>query len=274
MSQRPTAMLTTWPFLLSLLLLLLNDLWLKQAFPGLLTGKLSDFAGIALVTLLSMALWPRRRLAAALCVAAGFVYWKSPYSQPLIDAVNGYLPWTFGRVVDYTDLLALLVIPGCAVVAGNIRNFAIPGHAPRRWLRVPVMLATVFAVSATSLMPINRDFEVRQLEADAVLDRGQIARALGHAAAQMDMGCVDCAEPRIKGSYSGKGLGFSYSFPDAKTVSVRIFGAAGGRNFFGGGSPERLERLVLTLKNYLSPTHDELEYVEKIGRRPRHPAPQ
>ena len=58
---RLAGVITTWPFVLSLVALLLNDFWLKRAAPGVVTGKLSDFAGLAIVTLLLLALWQQRR---------------------------------------------------------------------------------------------------------------------------------------------------------------------------------------------------------------------
>ena len=42
---------------LGIVVLLLNDHVLKQAFPGLITGKLSDFAGLAFFPLLLQAAW-------------------------------------------------------------------------------------------------------------------------------------------------------------------------------------------------------------------------
>src|SRR5262245_58353539 len=85
-------MLVTWPFALALVTLIVNDAWLKSAYPGLITGKLSDFAGVAVVALLGMSLLPRRRLLVCALIAVGFTWWKGPWSQPFIDAVNALFP--------------------------------------------------------------------------------------------------------------------------------------------------------------------------------------
>jgi hypothetical protein len=85
--QHPSSLvkvLASWPFLLFLTALLLNDWWLKRAFPGLVTGKLSDFAGIALVGTLAMTIWPSHVFRAAAIIAAGFIWWKGPLSQTAI----------------------------------------------------------------------------------------------------------------------------------------------------------------------------------------------
>jgi hypothetical protein len=83
---------TPWPFVASVVELLPNDFWLKYAFPGATTGKLSDFAGIGIVTLLLMAAFPRRQLYVGTLIVSGFSIWKRPLSQPLIDAADAYLP--------------------------------------------------------------------------------------------------------------------------------------------------------------------------------------
>jgi hypothetical protein len=54
MGASPLSVLTTWPFVLALTTLIANDAWLKSAWPGLITGKLSDVAGIAVVALLAL----------------------------------------------------------------------------------------------------------------------------------------------------------------------------------------------------------------------------
>lgn len=92
-------------YLLALLLLLVNDHVLKDAFPGVLTGKLSDFAGLFAFAVFFASVAPRRAM--AICTTSGvlFVWWKSPASQWLVDALQ------LARVVDWTDLTALVVLP-------------------------------------------------------------------------------------------------------------------------------------------------------------------
>lgn len=60
--------------LLAVGVLLLNDLVLKAAFHNWLTGKLSDFAGLAAVTIFCCALGPRhvRKVGGAIAVLFAF----------------------------------------------------------------------------------------------------------------------------------------------------------------------------------------------------------
>jgi hypothetical protein len=108
---RPADLLLSPLLLASLALLVVNDWVLKPAFHNAVTGKLSDVAGVAALALVLRAVFPRRGWMACLVAGAAFVAWKSPASQPLIDAWNGVGWWTAGRVVDWTDLLALIVLP-------------------------------------------------------------------------------------------------------------------------------------------------------------------
>jgi hypothetical protein len=94
-------------FVLALALLLANDLVLKPAYPGWLTGKLSDFAGLFALPYFLAWLWPRRRFALHVGVALAFVAWKLPLSRPFVALWNA-APWfDIARVEDITDLVAL-----------------------------------------------------------------------------------------------------------------------------------------------------------------------
>lgn len=123
-----------------------NDWILKPAFHNALTGKLSDVAGVSAFALFWAALFPRHRFHAFAATAVGFVLWKSPASQPLIDAWNGVGWPSIGRVVDWTDLLALAVLP--FLYRYRPRPMAMPRL--RRVLGPAVAVACVLAFGATS----------------------------------------------------------------------------------------------------------------------------
>ena len=93
-------------FILGLALLLLNDLLLKPQFHNWFTGKLSDVVGLYIFPLLWCAFFPVYKKHIYWLTALVFALWKSSLSQPLIDAG---IP--FNRVVDMSDLWALMVLP-------------------------------------------------------------------------------------------------------------------------------------------------------------------
>jgi hypothetical protein len=108
--KRNLHLLTTTGFLLGLSLLLANDFLFKQLFHNWLTGKLSDFAGLFIFPLFWTAFAPRHKRLIYLLVSLLFLFWKSPYSQPLIDWWNGLTPLTLARKADASDLVALIAL--------------------------------------------------------------------------------------------------------------------------------------------------------------------
>ncbi len=137
-------------------LLIANDQVFKLQFPGWVTGKLSDAAGLFVLGALLAWLWPRK-VAGALAVAAlAFAFWKSELSTPWIAAWNQTDILRVARVVDLTDLLALPCLAlGARTVAGSLRPAG-------RWRRAPdlaVALVALLAFTATS-RPLY-DFKLR-----------------------------------------------------------------------------------------------------------------
>ncbi len=128
--RRPTS-------LLAIAVLLLNDHWLKAAFPSWVTGKLSDFAGlyffpffllaVIFLALLVTTMWPQGRsaltiraacvevvgLAAFLTTALLFGALKAfdTTSQPVVSFLEAVVEGPVTVVVDPTDLVALGVLP-------------------------------------------------------------------------------------------------------------------------------------------------------------------
>ena len=150
--------------LVALLVLLVNDHVLKAAWPGALTGKLSDIAGLVLAPLVLQAAWEvgawtvggrwgpsvRALLVAAAIVGIGFVAVKT--LEPAADVYRiglGALQWPFAAmlavvgsgtlpdfrpvafVADPTDLIVLpaLLIP---IIVGRRRGLRPAGGDRRR----------------------------------------------------------------------------------------------------------------------------------------------
>lgn len=111
-------------FILSLVLLLLNDWYLKAAHPSILTGKLSDFAGLFALPFLLGALFPKGSKFLHVLTALLFIAWKSPLVQPAIELANTWGIPLF-RTVDFTDCIALLSIPLSFFLLGRPRQFAL-----------------------------------------------------------------------------------------------------------------------------------------------------
>lgn len=142
------------PFLICLIGLLINDFYLKNAYHNWLTGKLSDFCGLFVFMLFWTAFFPRQKRIIYFSTALLFVFWKSPYVQSFIDFFSQYF-YTIHRVIDITDLIALLVLP----IAYN--------YHPKDWTKlkftpIPLILLSIFAFCATSMPPPTQRFEQPQ----------------------------------------------------------------------------------------------------------------
>ena len=97
-------------FLLGLATLLLNDFYLKTEFHNFFTGKLSDFAGLFIFAFFFSCFLPKQSKIIYFLSAVSFVLWKSSFSSVLIDEFNKYSFIPVSRVIDYTDLIALMAL--------------------------------------------------------------------------------------------------------------------------------------------------------------------
>lgn len=133
-------------FAASIATLLLNDHVLKAAAPGLVTGKLSDFAGVAMVAIFLTAVTGRRWLGTGLTVA-GFTALKTVplvavWAAPVLGGVT---------LTDETDLVALLVlIPLARWMRSPRSEPRLPVELDRLPWRMLAVGAAVFATTATS----------------------------------------------------------------------------------------------------------------------------
>jgi len=89
----------------------MNDLILKYQFGGFVTGKLSDVAGLFIFPFFWSTLFVRHKFKIYLLTVLIFVVWKTPLSTDLINWTNYTFGAEFSRVVDYTDLITLFILP-------------------------------------------------------------------------------------------------------------------------------------------------------------------
>jgi len=143
--------LLNFVFLFCLLTLLLNDHYLKYEFANGLTGKLSDMAGIIILPLLLAFVFPKLKQHATWVVAFLFGFWKSPYSQNMIDFYNQYSFIQTSRIIDYTDLYVLLLLPipyFIIIRLHNLNSIKIKNVNP-----LLLLLSTILTLMATSPPP-------------------------------------------------------------------------------------------------------------------------
>lgn len=135
-------------FLISLIGLILNDHYLKEAYHNWITGKLSDVFGIVVfVMFLSVFFTDKQRKWIFVLSALLFVWWKSPLSSVFINYWNSTsFLFQIQRTVDYTDLVCLLILIPLYRYQPKVILFPIQ----KEIIFYPLFSLTFFAITATS----------------------------------------------------------------------------------------------------------------------------
>lgn len=147
--------------------LLINDIYLKYAFPSPVTGKLSDVAelfvlpmAVAVVVLSAATRFPRFATAIAVAVyaaiGAAFVAMKTDFGfATYVRATLG--PITGGGIAGVADPTDLLALPALfASFALIYRGLQSRATVSRRWRALPVLGLVIFAsVANTPGVPPN-----------------------------------------------------------------------------------------------------------------------
>lgn len=263
MRNRLASILTTWPFVSALTILLVNDWWLKYEHPSVITGKLSDFAGITVIALLFFAAYPNRAKLIYFAISVIFLWWKSPASSVFIQYVNDWMPVHIGRTVDYTDLIALCTLPACQYVVAGHRLYRLPWQRVRKFLMAPVIAATLFGIMGTSVVPIREEYAIRPTDSSTELQRETVSETIAAVAAAHGLLCLDCATGTVHTRFSGNGIRMTYSFEAKNAVSFSIEAYPNGI-FFGTSGQEKADALRASLKSALSRRFKGLEYIEQL----------
>tara|TARA_B100000508_G_scaffold55003_3_gene42649 strand:+ start:15411 stop:16154 length:744 start_codon:yes stop_codon:yes gene_type:complete len=168
MSNNSKNIFSSYWFVSGLIILLMNDFFLKETFHNWFTGKLSDFAGLFVFALFWIALFPKHKLKVLITTGIIFILWKSPLSQSFIDGFNSMNFFAIDRVVDFTDLLALSILPLAFLVAHRT-----PGLRKLRLSPSIPIVAAAFAFGATSYSTneeLNKSYTVNTPK-DSLLNR-------------------------------------------------------------------------------------------------------
>lgn len=98
-------------FVIGLIVLILNDFYLKYEYGNFVTGKLSDFAGLLIFPMFVASTIPKLKKSISIITGIGFVIWKLPLFTPVVDLINLFPFVAIHRVIDYSDYIALLILP-------------------------------------------------------------------------------------------------------------------------------------------------------------------
>jgi hypothetical protein len=257
---------TLWPLHISLALLLLNDHILKYQYPGWLGGKASDLAGIFLIVLVLRELFHAKAALVYVGVVAVFTWWKSPFSQYVIDFLNECTPLTVTRTVDYTDLLAFFMIPVAHYVYENRSSFSIKNKLSQ-FIRIPIMAISMFAIMGTSVMMPHHNYQIRKEHTGQTIDISKAIEIIKKEVAPYDIKCVECSPSEKEGFFESDEIELRYSvLENNRGIEFDIRGDPGGV-LLGGGSWDEMEAIQRNLKYSFGYEFAEMEFVVRLGNR-------
>lgn len=127
---RNSVLIFNWVFITGVIILALNDQYLKWTFGNWATGKISDFAGLLIFPMFLQFLFPRTVRVSVILTGILFVFWKLPVSDDLINSYNKIAIIPITRVVDYSDFVALAVLPLAWYLIGRIDRYRISHISP------------------------------------------------------------------------------------------------------------------------------------------------
>lgn len=139
-------------FLFSLLLLIINDHYLKWAYANWITGKLSDVAGLIVLPILLLKLFPvLNKTKVIYGTALFFIFWKSPAATGFINFYNQFSLIPITRVIDFTDLFCLIILwPLYQILPKDFASQNKRNNSPEiNWSKC-LMLPAIIALMATS----------------------------------------------------------------------------------------------------------------------------
>lgn len=147
--------ITNLVFIFSLILLLVNDFFLKGIYHNWVTGKLSDVSGVIVFAFFFTAIRSDLKKYIFILTIILFALWKTEYSQFIIDFSNSISTIKIDRTIDYTDIFcSFVLIPLYWYSPKSI--FVKPFL--KKMIAYPIALSTFFAIVATSAIrpiPIN-----------------------------------------------------------------------------------------------------------------------
>jgi hypothetical protein len=152
--MRNKYLIQNWVFIIGLILLTLNDHYLKSVYHNYTTGKLSDFSGLLILPLFLTYVFPRVANTAAMLSGIFFIFWKSPFSEPLIEVYNTFALIPIYRVVDYSDLIALSILPFSHFFILKISNYKLLYFQTAKIVPMTLVVLSSLVFMATSRTPL------------------------------------------------------------------------------------------------------------------------
>lgn len=144
-------------FLLSITILIVNDLFLKSYYSNFFTGKLSDIAGLFAFPYFLSLLFPKKVKINYIGTALLFILWKSELIQPILYFFQS-IGIGLNRTIDYSDLVTLPILP----ISYLYWNSNLDDYLKSKINFRPIIISMcVFAFIATSLPKTQKEIKLK-----------------------------------------------------------------------------------------------------------------
>jgi hypothetical protein len=263
--ERMRMALLSWPFLLALAVLLVNDHYLKAAHPGFVSGNLSDVAAIFGVGLIAFAASRDRPWLITAILVGSFLRWKSAASQSPIDALMmlGYprIMW----IDDYTDLGAFIVLPLAWRTAAQLGHFQVIDARFRPLVMPPVLATAVLAVAAPYLSPMTTwtsQWVIRPSASAPLFRRSEVEQAIHTVAEKYDLKTKDWKPDADKVRYERRLIVLEYAFGADGAVVFTLTGVPDMAFFFQDDNEKTMTELRADIRREFRWRFGDIEYSE------------
>lgn len=144
-------------FIISVIILIVNDIFLKSYYSNFFTGKLSDIAGLFAFPYFLSLLFPKKVKINYIGTAILFIVWKSELIQPILFFFQS-IGIGFNRTIDYSDLVTLTILPISYLYwNSNINDYFVSNIN----FKPVVLLICVYSFIATSLPKVYKKIKLK-----------------------------------------------------------------------------------------------------------------
>lgn len=144
-------------FIISIIILIVNDIFLKSYYSNFFTGKLSDVAGLFAFPYFLSLLFPKKVKLNYIGTGILFILWKSEIIQPILVFFQS-IGIGLNRTIDYSDLVTLVILP----ISFLYWNSNLNDYLTSKINFKPVILSICsFAFIATSLPKAHKEINLK-----------------------------------------------------------------------------------------------------------------
>jgi hypothetical protein len=168
----------------------------------------------------------------------------------------------FGRVVDYSDLIALTTVPLAALTANCQRPRKTVRPGMRTALAIPAIAVFVFAVTGTSIATFSHRYTIQKSDPNVAIDPQEVLRIVNVVAVEHKLERTEGDEASLSGKFANKHFTVSYEIDSHGRSTFEMREASVG--LFRGSSDKKMKRFKDSLRYEMGSKFSDLDIVLPI----------